>query len=175
MQFVIKNRFTGKGQFTAEIDCHEGESQSRKLRLAVEYAVKHSISLSNAYLSGANLSDAYLSGANLSNANLSGANLSNAYLSGAYLSNANLSGGKVKVNGYEFSRPPIQLQDKYRISLWDGYLVIACEKHTVKEWDNFDDRRILEMDGKDALIWWKVWKPILMQIAKNTRRMELPE
>jgi hypothetical protein len=165
MQFVIKNRFTGEDQFTAEIDCREDEPQSRKLRLAVEYAIEKGISLSHADLSHADLSHA-----DLSHADLSGSDLSR-----AKLYNADLSGGKVKVDGYEFSRPPIQIQDKYRISLWDGYLIIGCEKHAVKEWDSFDDRRILEMDGKDALIWWKVWKPIFMQIAKDTGRMELPE
>jgi hypothetical protein len=102
MRFEIKSRWTGKVQFTAEIECSEDTLLSVKLGLAVKWAFKSGAYLSGAYLSGADLSgadlsgaylsDAYLSGANLSGADLSGANLSGAYLSVAYLSGADLSG-----------------------------------------------------------------------------------
>jgi hypothetical protein len=32
-----------------------------------------------------------------------------------------------------------------------------------------------DMDGKDALKWWNVWKPVLMGMAKATGRENLPE
>lgn len=102
MKFEVKNRFTGNLQFTAEIDCDEGEGNSVKLGLAVNWAQKNGANLNGAYLSGAYLSGANLSGANLNGAylryaNLSGADLSDAdlrcaYLRGAYLSGANLNG-----------------------------------------------------------------------------------
>ena len=36
----VLNRWSGKVQFTAEIDCEEGESESVKLGLAVRWAVE---------------------------------------------------------------------------------------------------------------------------------------
>lgn len=65
IKFDILNRFTNTIQFTAEIDCEEGELNSVKLGLSIKRALEN-----DANLSYANLSDAYLSGANLSGANL---------------------------------------------------------------------------------------------------------
>ena len=53
MQFEVKNRWTGKVQFTAEIECEASASVGLKVGLAVKWA----------YLSGANLRDANLSDA----------------------------------------------------------------------------------------------------------------
>lgn len=112
IKFEIRNVFTGKVQFTAEIDCDGDESLSIKIGLAVKWAIKIGANLTGADLTGANLSDADLwntdltganlsgadltgadlSGANLTDANLRNTDLSGAYLSGAYLRNANLSG-----------------------------------------------------------------------------------
>ena len=75
IKFDVCNRFTGKVQFTAEIDCAEDAPASIKLGLAVKWGIKSRANLSGADLSGANLSGADLSRANLSGANLSRANL----------------------------------------------------------------------------------------------------
>src|SRR5258705_374075 len=56
MQFEVKNRFTGKVQFTAEIECDANATAGFKIGLAVRWA----------YLSGADLRRADLSGAVLS-------------------------------------------------------------------------------------------------------------
>ena len=68
MLYEVKNRFTGKVQFTADIDCADDAAESKKRGLAVLWAVQN-----GANLYGANLSEANLSGANLSEANLRGA------------------------------------------------------------------------------------------------------
>jgi hypothetical protein len=62
LKFNVLNRFSGKVQFTAEIDCAADASERVKLGLAIKWAIK----------SGANLSGADLSGADLSGADLSG-------------------------------------------------------------------------------------------------------
>jgi uncharacterized protein YjbI with pentapeptide repeats len=80
MKYEIKNRFTGDVQFTAEIDAKDSDVTSRKIELAVKWAIN-----SGAYLRGADLRDARLSGAYLSGAYLRGA-----YLSGDDLRNARL-------------------------------------------------------------------------------------
>jgi len=86
IKFDVTNRFSGKVQFTAEIDCDENEIHSIKLGLAVKWAVK-----TRANLTGANLTGANLTGANLTGANLTDANLTDAYLAGANLTRANLT------------------------------------------------------------------------------------
>ena len=92
IKFDVTNRFTGKVQFTAEIECAESESTSIKLGLAVRWAVKTRANLAGANLAGANLDGANLAGANLDGAYLAGAYLAGAYLDGAYLAGANLAG-----------------------------------------------------------------------------------
>lgn len=88
--------------------------------------------------------------------NLSGANLSEANLSGA-----NLSGEKL-------DKTPIQLLGlRYFILITKQQIKIGCEIHEAEEWDLFDDRRILRMDGKEALEWWRIYKPIIMALHKE--------
>ena len=91
MKFDILNRWTGRVQFTAEIDADEDVPLSIKIGLAVRWGRKNSAVLRGADLSDADLSGADLSGADLSDADLSGAVLRGADLLDAYLSDANLS------------------------------------------------------------------------------------
>ena len=44
---------------------------------------------------------------------------------------------------------------------------IGCEIHTFDEWEGFEDRRLLEMDSRRALEFWRVYKPALMAICKT--------
>ena len=100
IKFNVTNRFTGRVQFTAEIDCFEEESDSVKLGLAVKWAVKTDANLvgadlAGADLTGANLTGAGLAGANLTDANLVGADLARANLTRANLVGANLTGANL--------------------------------------------------------------------------------
>ena len=63
MKFEVKNRWTDKVQFVADIECDDNASLSVKFGLSVKWAI----------LSGANLRDANLYGANLYGADLYGA------------------------------------------------------------------------------------------------------
>ena len=69
--FNITNRFSGKIQFTAQIDCHEDALKSIKIGLAVKWALECGADLSGAHLGRADLSGAYLSGAYLGRAKIS--------------------------------------------------------------------------------------------------------
>ena len=150
-------------------------SETTSLKECLENAVKDSADLYGANLSGsdlygANLSRANLSRANLFGADLYGADLSRAFLSGANLSGANLSGADLS-GDVKIKQPPIQLDAiKYGIIIFDAHMKIGCEFHSIAEWYGFDDRRILEMDGKGALEWWKRWKDPLMAICKAEGR-----
>ena len=90
ISFDVKNRWSGKIKFTAEIDCKEEESKNIKLGLAVKWAIRNNADLSSADLRYADLSSADLSSADLHYANLSSADLHYANLSSADLSSANL-------------------------------------------------------------------------------------
>ena len=96
-KFEIQNRFTGKVQFVAEIDCvWAAYSRAYKMRFAVQWAMRNNINLREADLSGGNLA-----GVDLSYADLSYADLRNADLSYADLRNADLTG--VDLNGVDLS------------------------------------------------------------------------
>ena len=141
MKYDVLNRFTGEVQFTAEIDCNENEELSIKLRLAVIWAIKNNANLSDANLYGANLRDTNLYGADLRYANLYGADLRGADLY-------------------------ILQTDIYTCWIQKEHIRIGCQYHSVDDWIGFDDEKISKMD-KDALSWWKKWKPIIMQIQET--------
>jgi len=90
-KFEIRNRWTNRVQFTAEITCAPDASIGMKLGLAVRWARRNDAVLRGAVLSGADLRDADLRGADLSGAVLSDAVLRGAVLSDAVLSDADLS------------------------------------------------------------------------------------
>jgi hypothetical protein len=125
--------------------------------------------LYRANLSGADLSRANLSGANLSGANLSGANLRSATLSGADLSRADLYGADLygadlRCMGNMNNIKTIQA-DIWQVGYTHDTLQIGCQRHLIAEWQAFSDEEICRMDSQ-ALTWWKIWKPILMNIIE---------
>jgi hypothetical protein len=81
--------------------------------------------------------------------------------------------GNARVSGdarvYDNARvSPINVRGMfYNVTIIDAYMKIGCEKHTFDQWEEYDDRRILEMDGKSALKFWKENKTILMAMCRN--------
>jgi hypothetical protein len=95
MKFDILNRFTGKVQFTADIDCKEDEEKPVKIGMAVKWAIHHNIDLCYTDLRGADLRNSNLRNVNLCHINFRdvnfyGADLRNANLYNSDLRNANL-------------------------------------------------------------------------------------
>ena len=127
--------------------------------------------LCGANLRGANLEDANLRGANLEDANLCGANLRGANLCGANLCGANLWGANLRganlwgIKGNRVTIKSLQIE-QYDIAYTSDRLQIGCKNHAIEDWWEFDDRKILEMDGRQALEWWKKWKPVIQQIIE---------
>ena len=94
--------------------------------------------------------------ANLSFADLRFANLNSADLSSADLSSAVGNSQQITT-----------IQTKtYEIIYTDIVMCIGCERHKIKCWFEFDDKRIVGMDGRKALFFWRKWKPILKQIME---------
>ena len=98
--------------------------------------------------------------ANLSNADLSGANMGSVDLSSANLGSVDLRwciGNMREIKSAQF--------DTYDVTWTKDALAIGCQQHPIKEWWQFDDTIITNMD-RDALLWWKKWKLVLQQIIE---------
>ena len=149
----IKHRWNDSVLF--ECDVPDNMESGLRTRHALEKAVD----------AGVNLSCANLSAAYLSYANLSGANLS-----GAYLYGANLSGAKWR-DGVVINKAPIQLFGlHWRVTILDEHMQIGCELHKLTDWEEYDDKRIAEMDGRAALRFWRKHKDVLLGLAKSAGR-----
>ena len=117
--------------------------------------------------SRANLEGANLYGANLNCANLEGANLNRANLNCANLEGANLNCASLnRANGNMKEIKSIKIET-YAIAYTDIVMQIGCENHKIKDWFEFSDVQIIEMDGEKALKFWRKWKPILQQIIND--------
>jgi len=147
----------------------------------LRYANLHYANLSNADLRGANLSNANLRGAdlryanlhyaNLSNANLHYANLSNANLRGADLSNANLRGADLSnanLRGAIGNGSIIRTIQTgvYVVVIFGQSVSIGCQSHDWSDWMMFNDTSIYNMDGQNAVDFWRIWRPILTAIME---------
>ena len=133
-----------------ECDVPDNMESGLRTRHALEKAVD-----AGANLYGANLSGAYLSGANLSDANLSGANLYGAKWHDCVIIN----------------KVPIQLFGlRWRVTILDEHMQIGCELHKLTDWEEYDDKRIAEMDGRAALRFWRKHKDVLLGLAKSAGR-----
>jgi hypothetical protein len=131
--------------------------------------------LYGADLGGANLRGADLGGANLRGADLGGANLRGADLGGANLGGANLGGadlGGAKRGDFpDIVRQPIGIIGlRYSVLIFDEHIEIGCQHHLTTAWAAFDDRRILEMDGRDAATFWHAHKAAIMALATSDGR-----
>ena len=128
--------------------------------------------LSGSDLSGSNLRGSDLRGSNLRGSNLRGSDLSYSDLNGSNLRGSDLRGSdlsNIRIESVIGNRSEIKsLQiDTYDISYTDKVMQIGCESHDIKDWWEFDDETINEMET-GALDWWKVWKPIIKNIIKNS-------
>ena len=87
--------------------------------------------------------------------------------SGAYLRSADLRGADLRgadYNGEKLTKEPIQILGlKYFVLITKEQIKIGCEFHKATEWKEFKDKRIIEMDGKEALKWWKKHKDLILK------------
>jgi uncharacterized protein YjbI with pentapeptide repeats len=177
-KFAVKSRWPKRPLFTAEIACPDSAPESVRLGLAVVWGHQNGANLWDADLWGANLAGADLRDANLRDASLRDASLVGADLRGADLWGANLAGadlrdanlrdanlGGANLNGAHGLNDWIKcLQiETYPICYTAEVMQIGCESHTLDEWREFDDERIIRMDGKRALQFWRKYKDWIFQ------------
>jgi len=96
MKFDVLNRWTGKVQFTAEIECDENATYAVKLGLAVVWGVNNKSNLQSANLQSADLQSADLQSADLQYADLQSADLQSADLQSANLRYADLQSANLQ-------------------------------------------------------------------------------
>ena len=109
----------------------------------------------NADLYGADLYGADLQGANLYCANLQSADLQGADLQGA-----------IWAEGIILTRAPLQVTGlMWHVFILDAHMQIGCQLHPLADWAAFDDARIVEMDGRNALRFWRQYKAALLAMA----------
>ena len=123
---------------------------------------------SRANLTHANLACVNLAHANLTRANLYGANLIRANLTHANLTHANLDCATLDGASGNLNNLKSVFCDTYPVTYTAEVMQIGCQCHKLEDWWSFDDARIIEMEGKTALRWWRTWKPILQQIIATS-------
>ncbi len=174
----IKNRWNDSVLFECEVP--DDMASGLRTRHALEKAVASGANMAGAYLADANMAGANLAGANmagayLADANLAGANMAGAYLAGAYMADAAMAdaymaGAKWR-DGIVINKHPIQLFGLYwRVTILDAHMQIGCELHTLADWAAYDDARIAQMDGREALRFWRAHKDVLLGLAKSAGR-----
>ena len=98
-------------------------------------------------------------------ANLARANLARANLDGANLDGANLDGAKFG-DGVTAARGIRQVLGlRWPVTIFDAHMRIGCQLHSLADWATFTKRDIVEMDGADALLFWRRHKAMLLALA----------
>ena len=106
------------------------------------------------------LEKATQAGANLYGASLAGASLAGASLAGANLDGAKFGDGVTAERGI---RQVLGLQ--WPVTIFDNHMRIGCQLHSLADWAAFTKRDIVEMDGTDALLFWRRHKAMLLALA----------
>lgn len=78
--------------------------------------------------------------------------------------------GNAWVSGNSRVSPIVITGAKYHITITDKHIRIGCKFHRIADWFGFSDQKIISMDGKCALKFWRTWKPILINICDGERR-----
>ena len=96
----------------------------------------------------------------LEKATQAGANLAGVSLAGANLAGATFGEGVTAERGI---RQVLGLQ--WPVTVFDNHMRIGCQLHSLADWAAFTNRDIVEMDGKDALLFWRRHKAMLLALA----------
>jgi len=173
MLFEIKNRWDGAVLFSLECG---------SLKLCVEAAVKSSADLRSANLRSADLRSANLRFADLrfadlrfadlSSADLRSADLRSADLRFADLRSADLSSAKWPNNAVVLRAPIHIFGLRWPVLIFGSHMQIGCEVHAMREWEAFDDARILKMEANQAVEFWRQNKTRLLAFRDDEAEMQ---
>ncbi|MGL4523755.1 MAG: hypothetical protein ACRCWQ_14505 [Bacilli bacterium] len=75
--------------------------------------------------------------------------------------------GRSSVNQVCTKTPVNLLGFYYTVTITDKHMRVGCQCHTFEEWKNFTTKEILEMDGKEALKFYRdVLVPVLLPMCE---------
>ena len=132
-------------------------------------AILISAYMHNAYLVEANLTKANLSRANLVKADLTRANLYNAVFHRASLACSILKNNNLMQTVGDSLYIKTINADRYIVVYTAEVMQIGCIQYPIADWFNLTDKIIQGMTRQvEALEWAKIWKPILLEILKNS-------
>jgi len=66
------------------------------------------------------------------------------------------------------------ISDVYSITYTSEHLQIGCKRYSIKDWWEFDDKKILEMDGKRALKFWRENKEFIKMAIEKFPATQTP-
>ena len=55
----------------------------------------------------------------------------------------------------------------WSVTITDHHMRIGCQFHEIEAWDKFTDTEIANMDGRDALRFWRENKDALVMLARS--------
>ena len=144
----IRHRDTNAVLF--ECEAPADLSSGLRMRHALEKATQARANLARASLVWASLVWASLVWASLDGANLARANLDR----------AKFGDGVTAERGI---RQVLGL--RWPVTIFDNHMRIGCQLHSLADWATFTKRDIVEMDGTDALLFWRRHKAMLLALA----------
>jgi len=75
-------------------------------------------------------------------------------------------GGEMEILGLKTKFSLSIIQEEYRLYFMSNIIKVGCEEHSPKEWKNFSDDEISDMDA-GALEWWNRWKTFVLNTHAN--------
>ena len=79
--------------------------------------------------------------------------------------------GDAQVSG-DASKTPLQIGGlTWHVTIIDAHMHIGCQYHSLADWAAFDDAKIAAMDGRDALRFWRAYKPLILGVAREDGRL----
>ena len=101
-----------------------------------------------------------------------GGNIWGGNIRGGTIRGGTIDGGTIR-DGTTTSKDPIFISGlPYSVTVTDAHILIGCALHTIAEWRAFNDRRILEMDGKDVLDFWRTNRDLILGLCVSTGRLD---
>ena len=94
------------------------------------------------------------------------ADLRGADLSNADLRYANLRGADLRYAIGDGSIIRTIQTGVYIVVIWGPMMSIGCQSHNWSDWMMFNDTSIHDMDGQNAVDFWRIWRPILTAIME---------
>lgn len=65
---------------------------------------------------------------------------------------------------------PVVIQGlRYTVTIMDDHISFDCESATIKEWVDITTKEIISMDGKEAAVFDKKYRPMILEMLKTLR------